>query len=238
MRDRVRAFNDVLRGEVIAVRAKPATREKYQQAGVLETRGSFILVPKEHAKQKARIKKGELVEVIKPLKWGQEAEVILPWKVESVESLTKHLEEYSDQVDKLKYNDELFAFRLFGHESLQSFPDAEHQANYLMRHYHHLFTPKQGEVAIKHFSMIRYKGNALQVPRNPFAKKIYSVPGTGRDKGVKKNSRIRAYEKLERDRRNEKRYNRRANETAEQRANRLTKQRERSRQNRKNKKDK
>lgn len=224
MRAKVRKFEDVLSGEAIAVKAKKNVREKYTSSGVFAERGSFLIVPKEHEKSRARIKKGkDLVEIITPLKWGEEREVVLPFKATNMLDLAHKLQA-NPNIDDLKKGDEQFAFRLFGHNSRKAFVDHQEFADHVLRNYKHLFSNTKGQPAIRHLSVIRFKGYGDEIPdseETPIYDKPRRMDASGRNSG-----RLGTYERQKLKKRAADKRKRRANETPEQREIRLAKQRE------------
>lgn len=224
MRAKVRKFEDVLSGTAIAVKAKKDVREKYSSAGIFESRGSFVMVPKEHERSRAKIKKGrDLVEIITPLKYGDHREVVLPFKATNMVDLARKLE--ANPIDDLKKGDEQFAFRLFGHNSLKSFVDTGEFVDYVLRNYAHLFSGKSGTRAVKHLSIIRFKAAYGDIPDAPEEGRIYEgkykrANATGRNDGRKG-----TYE-LQKDKaRAARKRKQRAAETPEAKETRLAKQR-------------
>lgn len=223
MRAKVRKFEDVLSGEAIAVKAKKAVREKYTSAGVFGERGSFLIVPKEHKNSRARIKKGrDLVEIVTPLKYGEEREVVLPFKASNMLDLAQKLE--ANPIDDLKKGDEQFAFRLFGHNSRKAFVDNGEFVDHVLRNYRHLFSGKSGGQAIKHLSIIKFKGPVEAIPPAPEDGKIYDKPRRI-DADGKNRGRKGTYERQRDKARARKKAERRAKETPEQKQTRLEKQR-------------
>jgi len=182
---KVRKFEDVLSGNAIAVKATKKVREKYTEAGIFPERGSFLIVPSEMKGQRAKIKKGrDLVEITTPLKWGEEREIVLPFKPVNMIDLANKIAA-DPNFDGLKKADEQFAFRLFGHNSIQSFPDAAHFSDYVRVRYQHLFQGRTGQQAIRHLSVIRFKNYADTWDQGEEGDKIFSkrrrVDATGRN---------------------------------------------------------
>lgn len=177
MRDKVRKFQDVISGDVSAVRAKPDIRAKYD--GLIEQRGSFLLVPKERAKERVKIARG-LIEIDRPmigptgLKFGEEREVILPFKLVDMPQLVERLQT-DETLDGLKRGDEMFAFKIDGWASKMGFADAKEMGDYISRNYAHLFKPGNMRQVVKYLSFVRYRnyGNerASEGPHRGYAMK-------------------------------------------------------------------
>lgn len=222
MKAKVRQYEDVLAGNAIAVKAKKDVREKYTSAGVFGERGSFLIVPKEHERSRARIKKGrDLIEIITPLKWGEEREIVLPFKATDMMDLARRIEA-DPSFDDFKKGDEQFAFRLYGHNSRKAFVNSEEFVEHVLKHYQHLFSGSKGRQAIKHLSVLRFKSYADEIPDSNETKyygKGKKPNATGR------NDRKGTYEKQRDKRRALKKAKMRANETPEQTRARLDKQR-------------
>lgn len=219
---------DIIAGEVIAVKAPKKVREKYVEKGLFEARGSVLIVPKDAANQRARITRG-LVETTRPLKYGEEVRIILPFKAADMEGVANRLKN-DPTLDGMKNPDELFGFRLFGHNMATiGFPDADELADYILTRYAHLFSGKNGSAAVKQFVLFRFKSRDSQLADAPQSGKVYT-PRKKREENTwsydRRLKRDAARKKKERER-----------ETPEQRQNRLDKQRIRSAQNRQRKFD-
>lgn len=219
---------DIISGQAIAVKAPKAIREKYVEKGLFEQRGGALIVPRESANQRARIKRG-LIETTRPLQFGEEIKLILPFKATDMENVANRLKD-DPTLDGLKNPDELFGFRLFGHNMATiGFPDASELADYILTRYTHLFSGKNGKAAVKEFILFRFKSRASTLSEPPEAGKTYSPRKKRRENQW-------SYDrKLARDAARKKKA--RERETPEERKNRLDKQRIRSAQNRQRKFD-
>jgi hypothetical protein len=220
--NKIKKNADILRGEVVAVKAPKAVRDLYSEKGVFEQRGSVLIVPKESAKQKTRIARG-LVEVQRPLGNGEETRVILPYKLTDMAALATRLET-DPTLDGLKRPDDLFGFRLYGH-NMQTFgfPDAQELGEYIKHRYAHLFKAQAGRNAIKHFILFRFRSdrstmNESDLPKTLHPKRPRPIDGYLRE--------------LKRDKDKKKKARARAKETPETRDKRLAEQRLRSARNR------
>lgn len=240
MRSKVRSFSDVLEGRTLAVKASKEIRQKYIDAGVFQARGSFLIVPKEDARSRARIKKGrDLVEITTPLNWGQEHEVVLPFKATNMMDLANRIAE-NPNFDELKRPDEQFAFRLFGHNSRKAFVNGQEFADHVLRNYQHLFSGKKGMQAIKHLSVIRFKGYGDEVPFADEGSPYYEEPKYSNRRKIDRKGRNSGRDTFL-NQRKKKDANRkakaRASESPSQRTKRLAEQRQRSARNRQRKFD-
>lgn len=219
---------DVLRGEAIAVPAPKDIRKKY--AGIFEPRGSHLIVPKDHAKEKAKISRG-LVEFRTPLKNGEMIRLTLPFKATDMEGVANKL--LADpSLNGMKRPNELFGFRLFGHNmNTIGFPNTEELADYILRNYAHLFSGKNGREGVKYFQLFRFRSKRSQMKEGPEDQKLYhprrrkEYSGRERDFIIKK--------RLERDAARKRKLRERENPA--QRAKRLEEQRIRQAQYRQRK---
>jgi hypothetical protein len=217
MRAKVRKFNDVLEGRAIAVPAPRAVREQYSSKDLLETRGRFLIAPKEFEHQRARLRKG-LVQMIRPLKNGQEEYVILPWKANDLYELIDNLKRDPEAIDRLKERDEYFSFRLFGHNASDSFEDTEALIKNL-----EYYLPRLGSKTnvVKHITFQRFKGAVDDYGRNPREGTEPRVPYNSHPK----ERRVKGSYELQRDKvRAARKAKARSLETPEQRTARLEKQ--------------
>lgn len=220
MLKKIERNRDVLSGQMVAVRAPKKVREKYTHKGIFEQRGSTLIVPREYANQRTRITRG-LVEISRELRMGEEVRLVLPFKATDMEGIAKNL--LSDPtLNGMKRPDELFGFRLFGHNmNTIGFPDVEEFANYILTNYAHLFSGKNGREGVKHFEMFRFKSRDSQLTETPEEGRIYSP--RPRRKAMEKDFIIR--KRLERDAR--RKAKQRERENPEQRKKRLDEQRRR-----------
>lgn len=233
-RTKINKFADVLEGRVLAVKAKPEIRAKYE--GVLPQRGTFLLVDKERAKDKAKIRRG-LVEIERPmyapitgLRYGEEREVILPFKLVDMPSLVERLQE-DETLDGLKMGDEMFAFRIDGWASKIGFADAKEMGDYISRNYAHLFKPGMARKVVKYLSFIRYRASGeVRAKEGHHTYQLAAKPDSRRKITKYDRERIRSKQA-------NKKAIQRAKETPDQRAKRLAEQRVRSAQNRQRKFD-
>jgi hypothetical protein len=218
---------DILSGEVIAVKAPKSVRQKYREKGIYEERGNALIVPREYANQRTRIQRG-LVEISRSLRMGEEVRLVLPFKATDMETVAHKLMD-DPTLDGMKREDELFGFRLFGHNmNTIGFPSSEDMANYILTHYAHLFSGKSGREGVKHFELFRFKANDSQLSEPPESGKRYTPrkhPNRERDFFVNKRLQRDAARKAKQ----------REKETPEDRQRRLDEQRERSRRNRQEK---
>lgn len=213
---KVKNFADVIRGDVIPVRAKKEVREKYKEKGMFEERGPFIIVPREEAKQRVKIRKG-MVTSYRPLRMGEERKVFLPYKVGDLEALAVALRD-DPTLNGLKEPDEQFAFRLFKHNSHIGFVDSEELADYIEKNYRRLFG---NHIAFENFVLMRFKNSAGHlVGEYPEEERYYDRPRKKRKQTPKRD--FIAKQRRERDA--ERKAQERANETPEQKRRRLDKQ--------------
>lgn len=231
MRAKVRKFADVLEGRAIAVAAPRHIREQYTSRDLLEARGRFLIAPKEFEHQRARLRR-DMVQMIRPLKNGQEEYVILPWKANDLYELVGKLKTDPEAIDKLKEPDEYFSFRLFGHNAGDSFEDTDALIRDL-----EFYLPRLGakKDVVKHITFQRFKGAVTEEGRNP---------NQGTEPKVKYNSnenrrRDRGTYEIQRDKiRAARKAKMRSLETPDQTAARLERQKKYQRQYRKDTKGK
>lgn len=230
MRDKVRKFQDVISGDISPVRAKPDIRAKYE--GLIEARGPFLMVPKERAKERVKIARG-LIEIERPmigpsgLQFGEEREVILPFKLVDMPQLVERLQT-DETLDGLKRGDEMFAFKIDGWASKMGFADAKEMGDYISVNYAHLFKPGNARQVVKYLTFVRYRnyGNvrASEGPHRGYAMKGRK-PKKANKWDVERRRNRDAIRKAEQ----------RAKESDEAKAKRLAEQRTRSARNRQRK---
>jgi hypothetical protein len=217
---KVKAYQDVLEGRAIAVKAPRAVRESYSNAEreILPVRGQFVIAPKQFENQRARLKRG-LVQIIRPLRNGQEEYVILPFKPIDMEDLITRMKS-DPTLDGLKEPDEYFSFRIGENNSQVPFIDASEMADYMMR-YEHLF--RQGKEAIKLITFQRFRTKGGEFMRNPHESAKPKIPYNS---NVEKPRRNKGSYELRRDAiRANRKAAVRAKETPTERQTRLDKQR-------------
>lgn len=176
---------DVLSGEMIAVRAPKTVRQKYTSKGIFEQRGSTLIIPREYANQRTRINRG-LVEISRELRMGEEIRLVLPFKAADMEGIARKLIAVDPSLNGMKRADELFGFRLFGHNmNTIGFPDVEEFANYILTHYAHLFSGKNGRESVKHFEVFRFKSRNSQLSESEESGRIYTPRKSKKERGGK-----------------------------------------------------
>ena len=186
------------------------------------------MVPKEYANQRTKISRG-LVEITRPLAMGEEIRLILPFKATDMEGVANKLKT-DPTLDGMKNPDELFGFRLFGHNMATiGFPDANELADYILTRYAHLFSGKNGSAAVKNFILFRFKSRDSQLMEADEAQQIYDRRKT------KKRYNNEWSEERKRKRDAMRKAKQRERETPEQRKKRLDEQRLRSARNRQRK---
>lgn len=220
---------DILSGKAVAVRAPKSIRKKYVEKGIFEQRGGSLIVPREYQNQKTRIARG-MVEISRELRMGEERRLILPFKATDMENLANKLAANPD-LDKMKRPDELFGFRLFGHNmNTIGFPSAEELAEYILTRYSHLFSGKNGREGVKHFELLRFRSKNSQMQHLPESERVFT-PRRRDTRRPEKDFIIK--KRLERDRL--RKAKQRERETPEQRKKRLDAQRIRQAQYRQRK---
>lgn len=228
MLSKIKKNADIISGEAVAVRAPKDVREKYRDKGIFETRGSAVIVPREYANQRTRVSRG-MIEISRALGNGEERRLVLPFKATDMQDVAQKLRS-DPSLEGMKKPDELFGFRLFGHNMATfGFPNAEELADYIETRYSHLFSGKQGRSAVKHFELVRFKSKGSMLEEGPSANKQYHPRY---EKGTPKHDWIVSRRK-ERDAMRKKKE--REKETPEERTKRLDAQRRRSAQNRQRK---
>jgi hypothetical protein len=164
-RTKINKYADVLEGRVTPVRAPAKAREVFAER--FEPRGPFLMVPKERKREVVKlIKRGDLdaIEITRDLtgpdglKFGEEREVIMPFKLTDMVSVAERLSE-DESLDGLKNPDEFFAFRLDGWSSRRGFASAEDMGRYILTEYQGLFTGKMNKTSVKYLSFMRYRND-------------------------------------------------------------------------------
>lgn len=231
-RTKINKFRDVLEGRAIPVRAPKEIREAYRDKGTLDVRGPFVIAPKEFANQRARISRG-MIQIVRPLKNGQEEYVILPWRANDLYDLVERMRDDPDALDNLKMADEYFSFRLYGHNATDAFPDTKELREHLQ---HYLSRLGSRNDVIKHITFQRFKGGLTEMGRNTHPSPEKQVPyNSNVDKKGRRRYIKGTYEKQRDARRAAAKAKQRANETPEERKKRLEKQRIRQAQYRQRK---
>lgn len=177
-RGQISKFFDVLVGTKTVVKAPKTVRRKYADKGLYEERGGFLVIPREHEKQRQKIRKG-LVEITKPLANGEIQEIVLAYNSADILALANAIESDPTLADVLDGVDQ-YAFSLFGHNSHIGFPNKAELVDYIKVRYTHLFKGNSGRQAVAHFKLIKYGGGAGFPPAGFGGDKIYSDTGTGR----------------------------------------------------------
>lgn len=196
-RTKINKFRDVLEGKAIAVRAPKVARDKYRAAGTLKPgliteRGSFLVVPKYYEGQRAKLRKGQLVEVTRPLKNGEEAYVIFPVPPEQLPDLVELLIN-DPTLDGLKMADEMFSFRINGHNANYPAVDARELGRELQKYVSLMNTAARGQqmpaLTFQRFKLAK-GATDLRNPHNPETRvydfpqgRRYRVDATGRNDG-------------------------------------------------------
>jgi hypothetical protein len=162
---------DILSGEAVAVPASKTIRQKY--TGIFEPRGSRLIVPREYSNQKTRITRG-MVELRRELRMGEEVRLVLPFRAADMETVAHKLLD-DPTLNGMKRGNELFGFRLFGHNmNTIGFPSTEELADYILRNYAHLFSGKDGREGVKHFQLFRFRSRRSQLREGPEDQKTYA----------------------------------------------------------------
>jgi hypothetical protein len=219
---------DILSGEAVAVPASKTIRQKY--TGIFEPRGSRLIVPREYSNQKTRITRG-MVELRRELRMGEEVRLVLPFRAADMETVAHKLLD-DPTLNGMKRGNELFGFRLFGHNmNTIGFPSTEELANYILRNYAHLFSGKDGREGVKHFQLFRFRVPRSQLREGPEDQKTYARPEA---QGIQRTGKSLCYSQAFRARRNTQ-AKKREKETPAERAKRIEAQRIRQRQHRQRK---
>lgn len=223
MQAKVRKYRDVLDGTAIAVPAPRNVRDQYTTKGVLEARGKMLIAPREFENQRARLKKG-LVHVSRALKNGTEEYVILPFRPVDMPDLINQLKA-DPTLDGLKREDEMFAFRLFGHNSSDGFFDMEELVDHVERNYKHLFNGSSSSDAVKHITFQRFRNNGSTINPNQSTEPKLDTYMPRNKRGQALDGRPEGSYEMEKKRRAAyRKAQQRDNETDKQRASRLLRQ--------------
>jgi len=229
MLSKIRKFSDVIEGKVNVVKAPKKIREQYTAKGLFEERGAFLVIPKDHKLQRAKIRKG-LVAKYRPMIGGEERVIVLPYKATDLEHLAHLIHENHEAINQMKEPTEQFGFQLYGHNSKLGFPNAntpEGLSSYILGNYQHMFNRKD---SLQHIVFLRYKH--WGPPEGPpvTGEKIYHYQKTD-----SRDPRWRWMHEKRREREAQRKARQRAVETQEQKQKRLAKQKLRSARNRQRK---
>ena len=223
MLKKIAANRDILEGRAVAVKTPKKIRQKYIEKGMFEERGGALIVPKDRADQRVKIQRG-LVAVSRPLAMGEEQRLILPFKATDMEGVAEGLR-LDPTLGGMKKPDELFGFRLFGHNMATiGFPDADELADYIQTRYKHLFSGENGRLAVQQFELLKFRSRDSAMKEGPESRKQYSAQERkqGNQWAIDRRKKVAAARKAKL----------REKETPEQREKRLADQRARSARNR------
>lgn len=243
-RTKINKFRDVLEGKFVVVkRTKALPPKRYKQIrdeyrakgmfaepnGLIQERGSLLLVPKPYERMKAQLERSGKVRVTRHLKNGREEYVIFPYNPHDLPDLVETLQT-DPTINGLKQPDEHFSFRLNGHNARFSFTTAQQMADYMQR-----YNPDNVvTLTFQRFYIDGWPANE----RNPFEgdePKLYSPradPSYGRYGREDRNARRRV-SKFTRSKDAARKAAARKAETPEQKAERQRKDRERQKARRK-----
>lgn len=204
MQGKLRKFGDVLRNEVIAVKASPAVRKQYVDAALFEVRGSRIIVPVEKRGMRAKIAKGKYIQTDTPLANGEFRRIILPLKATDLPGFIRYLRDNPD-VDGLKQPDDRFNFRLYGHNShaTTGFIDATEMADYVENRYQYLFRGASSQDAFKHLEIGSFRYYMPEAPADGMIYNRGAVSPADRPRGkpgpkpkLEKKAKVSRYKKV------------------------------------------
>ena len=220
-RTKINSLRDVLEGRAKVVKLSPPEALLYKQSGVLRVVGrrtqERAVVPIDFPETVVKKSRG-FVQTIRPLKNGQEEQIILPWRVKDLFDLVEKLQSDPDALDRLKLADEYLSFRLFEHNAGAVFEDADALRAYLDHYLSRLGSNKE---AIKNLTFQRFKARPTEMFRSPFESDKPKTPYNS-NTDVRNGKRAKGTYELQRDAARAKRKEKlRAAETPEQRKKRL-----------------
>lgn len=134
---RVRELAYVEKKHYTTVKAPRAVAEKAKAAGYQVVRGNYIVTPRDR-RYRESIARGEPSGVV-PTRSGVVEVIELPHDIIDMQTLVGRLED-GDLMEDLIAPGEMFAFKFFGHDSYQPFPNSREFLDYL-RHYKSVFSP-------------------------------------------------------------------------------------------------
>lgn len=123
-------FQTAARFGYVAVPVKKEVAQRARDEGFQVVRGNRVIVPQKSEIRK-HLKKGELAGVA-PVRGGYIESVRLPHDIMDIRRLFDVLD--SGEIDKLKNDDEYFAFRFFGNMSYQPFLNSRDLLDYLKKY--------------------------------------------------------------------------------------------------------
>lgn len=135
MARKVKNLEGIFEGTKAGVKVAPKMARQYREAG-FEVIRNRVIVPKEK-EEIASIKKG--LPLIRKVGGSGERlykieRVILPFKPSNIDEFIREVERDPDAYEELKRPQDVWAFKLFGHNSLATFEDLRLLLEYL-RHY-------------------------------------------------------------------------------------------------------
>lgn len=168
MRAKMRALAPVFEGTSIGVKVPPKMAREYKRAGF--TVFNSRVITRAEPGEIAKVKKG-MVAFRKPLGGDFfEERVILPISPTSIDELLLDVEKSGEKYDALKEPDELFAFKLFGFNSLATFEDFGLLAEYLS-HYK-VFETHDGPDTWEGINFYRVvRGKWQPTPKRPYKRR-------------------------------------------------------------------
>lgn len=119
--------------------------------GFQVVQGNKIIGPPSY-KFRKRLKEGQLTGV-RPVKGGMLEEVILPHTITDIQKFLNN----ADDIDNLKLDDEVFAFKYKGFMSYRAFVSTKDMLEYL-RYYQGLFNPESEDEEFENFVLLRLHG--------------------------------------------------------------------------------
>ena len=173
MRTKIKKLAPVFEGTSAAVKVPPKMARQYRKAG-FSVFGNAVVVAAEPG-EIASIKKG--MPLMRRRLGGDfwEERLVLPITVHNLSEIEADLEARSAYYNSLKDPDELFAFKLFGANSLATFEDFELMLEYLS-HYQVFETNDEPETweSINFYRVAR--GHWQPTPKKPYKRRRYSSP--------------------------------------------------------------
>jgi hypothetical protein len=230
---KLKKFKGVAVGHELAVPAKSLTPHRqrlYTERGLGQIIDKFFVLPKTAERQRADIHKDH-VRVTTSLEFGEETVVKFPTRLEDLNDFLSWADRNADTLNSLKGPRDQFGFQIFGHNAKRGFPNMQELIRYLNNYSHILDNHRSARNAIQEFILIKFRpmrrGTMHPTLEPYYGSKKYS-PKRKRDK--KDIQRAAAY-KRENERKRKARY--RVEESKEEHAKRLERQREydRSRSN-------
>lgn len=132
MKSKLRKLAPILEGTAAGVKVRPDLLKQYREAGFNIVNRRVIV--EKRPEEISAVRKGHAVfrSPLGPVHIQER--LILPFSPRNVDDFENHLRKNPEHFDRLKASGDVFAFKIFGNNSLATFEDAESLLEYLNRY--------------------------------------------------------------------------------------------------------